>query len=261
MLEMLLVAQISRAVEMVGNGKIDWAAGYVIAKSYGVFDPAKANPADILKARRVATVVAQRNLLETIKGVHVNSTTVVEDFMLKSDLIVTHVEGVVKNSRILSESVDRENGIVEVELMAPLNDIAQAILDEIAEENKEKKEKSGGKELKKVKRMPSAVILDASSSDVKPSMLPRIYDSDGNLILDLSTLIDPENPKTKKIVKVVDDLNDILSDPELKDNPLVLKVIKALNERDVVVDDKSARYIRWIKALWNLGKKVALALF
>ncbi len=254
----IVLIQAAGIVEATDNGEINWSEGYVLARGYGVFDPKMGKPEDILKARRVATVVAQRNLLETIKGVHVNSTTVVEDYMLKSDLVITHVEGVVKNARIVGEKVDRENGIVEVELMAPLQEVAKPILREIGKE----KEKSGKKTEKEVSgKIPSAVVLDASGTDLKPSMLPRIYDENGNLILDLSDLIDPNNPKTMKIMKFVNDLNQILQDPELKDNPLVIKISGAINGRDMVVDGKSASKLKWLKVIWELGKKVITALF
>ncbi len=257
MLAMVLM-QATGVVETTDNGTINWSEGYVLARGYGVFDPKKGSPEDILKARRVATVVAQRNLLETIKGVHVNSTTVVKDYMLRSDLILTHVEGVVRNARLVGEKVDRENGIVEVELMAPLDDVAEGILKEIGKEKK----KSGKKtKMKESGKPPSAVILDAGGTDLKPSMLPRIYDESGNLILDLSDLIDPDNPKTMKIMRFVSDLNEILQDPELKDNPLVIKIAGVINGRDMVVDKKSASKIRWLKVIWELGKKVITALF
>ncbi len=257
---MLIIVLASGAIEVSGDGLINWTEGYVLAKGYGVFDPGKANPEDILKARRVATVVAQRNLLETIKGVHVNSTTVVKDYMLKSDLVVTHVEGVVKNARLIGEKIDRENGIVEVELIAPLEKVAEPILKEIGKGKKGSKSRDKAS-LKDERKIPSAVILDASGTGVKPSMLPRIYDENGNLLLDLSDLVDPDNPKTMKIMKFVDDLNEILQDPELKKNPIILKVIGALNERDIVVDRKSASRLKWLKILWELGKKVVTALF
>ncbi len=252
----IVLLQATGVVEATDKGLINWSEGYVLARGYGVFDPKKGSPEDILRARRVATVVAQRNLLETIEGVHVNSTTVVKDYMLKSDVIVTHVEGVVKNARLVGEKVDRENGIVEVELMAPLEEVAQPILREIGKGKKTKG--TGGK---KSGKTPSAVILDASGTGLKPSMLPRIYDENGNLILDLSDLIDPNDPRTMKIMKFVDDLNQILQDPELKDNPIVIKITGVLNGRDMVVDKKSAGKLRWLKVIWELGKKVITALF
>jgi len=254
----IVLIQASGVIETTDNGLINWSEGYVLAKGYGVFDPQKGTSQDILKARRVATVVAQRNLLETIKGVHVNSTTIVQDYMLKSDLVVTHVEGVVKNARVIGEKIDRKNGIVEVELMAPLDEVAEPILKEIG---KEKKKSSKKPEVQESGKIPSAVILDASNTDLKPSMLPRIYDENGNLLLDLSDLIDPSNPKTMKIMKFVNDLNQILQDPELKDNPLILKIAGVLNERDIVVDKKSAGKLKWLKILWELGRKVITALF
>ncbi len=259
---MLMLALLSQlgVVENVGDGKINWTKGIVSAKGYGVFDPNSKNVgAEIVKARRAAIVVAQRNLLETVKGVHVTSETIVKDYMLKSDIIITRVQGTVRNARIVDERIDRENGIVEVELAVNLEDIAKPIYQEIAKNIPKRSEGDVSEEGSKF----SALVLDASSSNSKPkpSLLPKIYDENGNLILDLAELIDPNDPRTQKVIRFVNSINDILNDPELRDNPLVIKIVKAINERDIVVDREASDKLKWLKTLWKLGKKIVLALF
>jgi hypothetical protein len=64
-------------------------------------------------AERAAFVVALRNLLETVKGVRVDSESIVENFMTKSDVIRTRVDGIVKGARTVKTQY-LSDGSVEV---------------------------------------------------------------------------------------------------------------------------------------------------
>ena len=257
----LQVAPISKGVEISEHGKIDWINGIVIAKGYGAFDPkAKNLSQEILKARRVAIVVAQRNLLETIKGVHITSETIVENYILKSDLIFSRVQGVVRNARMIGEpKIDKENGIVEVELAVNFYGDDGFITPILPEIPKKKGKIADEPKLKSLNY--TGAVIDASGTNIKPAVFPKFYDEEGNLLLDTSEFVDPGNPKTAKVVKFVNSLNDVLSDPELSKSPLVIKIKSALNKRDFVVGKKEAEKLKWLKAIWRVGKKIVLALF
>jgi hypothetical protein len=89
------------------KGGINWVEGYVRATGNGTSDRPSAAQARLL-AMRAARVDAQRNLLEIIKGVKVDSQTTVENFTVTQDIIRTNVSGVVKGARIVKESVDKQ---------------------------------------------------------------------------------------------------------------------------------------------------------
>jgi len=255
-----MTALIFSFIELLEHGKIDWTNGKVIAKGYGIFDPnAKNVQLEIIKATRVATVVAQRNLLETIKGVHITSQTIVEDYMLKNDLIISEVKGIVKGAKMIGEpKVDKEKGIVEVELIIDMfgdSGFIKPILPYIVNKNK------ATSNIKEEDVNYSIAVVDASGTGAKPVVLPKFYDENGNLIFDSSEIIDPNDPKTLKIIKFVDNLNELLSDPELSKSPLVIKVKSILNQRDFVVGKEEAEKIKWLKTLWKLGKKIVFSLF
>jgi hypothetical protein len=87
-------------------GEINWVNGYLSATGSGAVAP-KGNMAQARPlARRAAVADAYRNLLETIKGVKVDSSTTVENFMVAQDIIKTQVEGVVKNTKLFKESFE-----------------------------------------------------------------------------------------------------------------------------------------------------------
>jgi hypothetical protein len=110
----------SDAVETVGSGTVNWTTGEVYATGLGAPPAMSANMAQArAMAERAAQVVAIRNLLETVKGVRVDSETVVENFLVKSDVIKTRVEGIVKGARIVKMQ-HMSDGSVEVLVAMPM---------------------------------------------------------------------------------------------------------------------------------------------
>ena len=102
------------AMDTTRSGVINWTIGEVYATGIGA---PPSHPANMAQARamaeRAAYVVAIRNLLETVKGVRVDSESVVENFMTKSDVIRTKVDGVVKGARVVKTQY-LSDGSVEV---------------------------------------------------------------------------------------------------------------------------------------------------
>lgn len=104
----------SDAVENTPSGAINWTTSEVYATGIGAPPSQAVNQAQArAMAERAAFLVALRNLLETVKGVRVDSESVVENFMVKSDVIRTRVDGIVKGARIVKKQY-LSDGSVEV---------------------------------------------------------------------------------------------------------------------------------------------------
>lgn len=107
------------AVEVTSAGRINWTVGEVYATGIGAPPAQAVNAAQArAMAERAAVVVAYRNLLEVVKGVRVDSETVVENFMTASDTIRTRVDGIVKGARIVKKQY-LSDGAVEVLVAIP----------------------------------------------------------------------------------------------------------------------------------------------
>ncbi|MBU0986663.1 MAG: hypothetical protein KKH68_05350 [Proteobacteria bacterium] len=109
------------AMERVGNhGSIDWVEQKVIAKGIGA-PPEKyyGKPQARPLAQRAAITDARRNLLEVIKGVHIDSITSVNNYMVRDDTIVARVQGIVQNSSV-DDIQYMSDGTVEVIVSMPL---------------------------------------------------------------------------------------------------------------------------------------------
>ena len=66
------------------------------------------------KATRAAQVIAQREILEVLKGLNLYGTTTVRDGMLQSDTIKTSVEGFLQGAVKCGESYNEAKGYAEV---------------------------------------------------------------------------------------------------------------------------------------------------
>jgi len=92
-------AERGEVIETVGNGVIDWSKGILMAKGSGAPPREARNIAQArLMTERAALTDARRNLLEVLKGVRVDSSTLVENFMVKDDQIRLQAEGFIQGS-------------------------------------------------------------------------------------------------------------------------------------------------------------------
>jgi len=104
----LLFVPADLGAQETGQGGINWVQGYVSAVGHGAAHRGSVAQARPL-ARRAAVNDAQRNLLELIKGVKIDSSTTVENFVVASDVIRAHVAGVVKGAHIVKGSEKYES--------------------------------------------------------------------------------------------------------------------------------------------------------
>ena len=108
----LQAQQTSDVSERMGNGVINWSQGVVTAKGSGAPPTGITNIAQArLMAARAAKADALRNLLETVKGVRVDSETTVESFTTKSDRVLTRVSGIVIGARVVDTRYLSDGGV------------------------------------------------------------------------------------------------------------------------------------------------------
>ncbi len=91
-------------VQQVGLGVIDWTNGVIRIQASGVGDQSKPVAQRKLLARRAAVVSGYRELLETTKGVLVQSETLMRDFMVVNDDVRAAAEGVINNAVVVPGS-------------------------------------------------------------------------------------------------------------------------------------------------------------
>ena len=202
--------------ETIGEGYIDWTEGKIYATGEAALNLNEKNRGIArVQAERAATVIAQRNMLEIFKGVRVESETTVENFMLKCDRIRATAQGIIRGSRPVKVEED-PSGSVRVTIAAPIwGNLAKDLLESIKAGEGESRQLRSPREgiLARLKRKihtliawiggnparaavgkNTGLVIDATHTDIKPGMFPRIYDKDGKLI------IGPENANAEVVI-------------------------------------------------------------
>ena len=231
-------------VEQIGEkGKINWSEGYIEAVGIGApperyFGKPQARP----MALRAAKVDAYRNLLEATKGVRVDSTTVVKDFTVDSDVINAQVEGVVKGAKVMNQEY-LSDGTVEVTLRMPLaGSFSQIIIPKALE--------------KKPEAPPPAVpaptgvvytgmVVDARGLQARPAMSPKILDENGKEVYG-SVNVDREYAVQQGMSGYARDLTAAQSNQRVTNNPVSVKGIKTEGpgRSDIIISNADAEKIR-----------------
>lgn len=216
--------------EQFSDGNIDWTRNTVRATGSGVVDPGNPNAAQArLMAERAAVVVAQRNLLEIVEGVRVDSETRVENFMTDYDVVYSRVQGVVRNARQTGTArYDAEAGIVEVELEMDIygpQGLSGALSAAMTAPQLSQEQVSP--QVRDFLQQYSSLIIDGGQTGLTPSMFPRIYDENGNLLLDTGQYASYLGTGAGMGMRFISDLEGILDQSGLSGSPLVLRAVQA----------------------------------
>jgi len=244
-------------VEKVGQGSVNWSAGYIEAVGIGApsdksIGKANARP----MAMRAAKVDAYRNLLEITKGVQVDSATTVKSFTVESDVINTQVNGLVKGAQVVKTDY-MSDGTVEVTLRIPLYGgiLAQTIMPlAIA--------KPPVPPAPSVLEAPPApavtapaapaapvaytgMVVDARGIQARPAMSPRVFDEDGKEVYG-SANVDREYAVQQGMSGYARDLNAAQSNQRVTVNPITVKALKTSGpgKSDLIISNADAQQIR-----------------
>jgi hypothetical protein len=179
------------------NGNINWTQQYIEATGQSVIDNERFKNAAQAKlmATRGAVVVAQRNLLEIVKGVQIIGETTMQDMITTSDYIYSRVEGVVKGAQQIGEAKEKD-GYIEVRLRMPIYG-AESLANTLDDESLAlARQKNGYEKSPLLAQEPtSGEGIDGSKPIVfnvenqgqfDPSMYPMIVDENGKVLFDFS---------------------------------------------------------------------------
>ncbi|MEE9911413.1 MAG: hypothetical protein K4571_06785 [Deltaproteobacteria bacterium] len=256
----------SEWVEKVGQGSVNWSAGYIEAIGIGAppdrsIGKINARP----MALRAAKVDAYRNILEITKGVQVDSRTTVRDFTVESDVVNTQVEGLVKGAQVVDQQY-MSDGTVEVRLRMPLyGNLSQVVVPLAIEKRKTVPEPAPpappapsatpapAKPAPAVSTPPAppatvaytGLVIDGRGIGARPAMSPRIYDEEGKEVYG-SANVDREYAVQQGMSGYARDLTSAQSNQRVTANPVTVKALKTggAGKSDLVISNADAGQIR-----------------
>jgi hypothetical protein len=240
-------AQLGGVVESAGaDGSIDWTKGVVTATGFGAPPPTAVNAAQArAMAERAAFLVATRNLLETVKGIRVDSATLVENMIVSSDVIKTEVSGFVQGAQIIKKQVSPDGSVMVTVAMKLNGDFSNAFLPQ----------SSGGVEVVPIPQgqaPPAAaftgLIVDARGIGVRPAVAPKIRNEEGREVYG-SAFVNRQYAVEQGMVGYLKDVESAKGNPRVTDRPLMVKALKTdgPNKTDLVISNSDAQVLHGMK--------------
>lgn len=233
-------------VQQYNNGSINWSSGKVTAVGIGAPPPNPANMAQArAMARRAAITVARRNLLEITQGVQVDSMTLVKDFVIKSDIVRTSVQGVVRNAQVV-DTAYMSDGSVEVTLVMDMGgEFASVVLPPppITPEGFPGPMPPAGPEMPS--QVVTGLVIDARGLGTRPAMAPKILDESGMEVYG-SAMVDREYAVQQGMVGYAKDLSAAQSNSRVTDRPITIKAVRTSGPAkcDVVISNSDAARLK-----------------
>jgi len=244
-------------VEKVGQGSVNWSAGYI--EAVGIGAPAdksigKANARPM--ALRAAKVDAYRNLLEITKGVQVDSATTVKDFTVESDVINSSVNGMVRGAQVVKTEY-MSDGTAEVTLRISLygnGNLAKIIMPSAIANPPAPPAPSEPIVPVPAVTAPAAppapvaytgMVVDARGIQARPAMSPRVFDEDGKEVYGSSN-VDREYAVQQGMSGYARDLTAAQSNQRVTANPVTVKALKTSGpgKSDLIISNADAQQIR-----------------
>jgi len=239
-----LNAQVYQQVANVGN--INWQDQIIRSTGIGAPNPKMPLAAQRAGALEAAKRVALRNLLETVKGMAINSETTVENAMIASDVINTQVSGIVRNFKVVNTRY-MSTGDVEVDVEIPLSGVLSDALLPMQQ----------GGPMMPGQNFPidpsflpqqsgvfTGLIIDARGTGLRPAMAPKILDEQGNEVYG-SGYVSRDYAVQIGVVGYEKDINRAKTNERVTDNPLIIKGIKSsgANRADLVISNSDAQMV------------------
>jgi len=235
----------TKVAEQAGDkGIINYEDGYVEAIGIGA-PPERylGKPNARPMALRAAKLDAYRNILEVIKGVRVDSNTVVRDFMTENDEIRTSVEGVVRNFTVVNQDY-MSDGTIEVTVRMNLSGrLSQTVLPKGPEP--EPSAAPAPAPAAPTTDSVTGLVIDARGLAARPAMSPKIVDENGKEVYG-SMQVDRQYAIQQGMTGYARDLTAAQSNPRVTSNPLSVKGIRAdgPGKCDIIISNADAAKVR-----------------
>ena len=230
-------------IEQKAKGCINWSKGIVQAKGIGTLS--KKLHGDVNDSSTVledAKLDACLKIFEVVKGIRIDGATVVGDYTAENKVIISKIEGIVKNAEVVKKEYFSD-GTVEVTMeMNFKGGFAQLVLPG------EIRPLESIKPMSPVKNSYSVftgLVVDARGLGSKPVMSPKILDETGQEVYG-SAFVSREYAVQQGMSGYSKDLTAAKSNQRVAGNPLTVKGlrIEGKGHSDIVISNADASRLR-----------------
>ena len=230
-------------IEQKAKGCINWSKGIVQAKGIGTLSKKlHGDVNDSSTALEDAKLDACLKIFEVVKGIRIDGTTVVGDYAAENKVIISKIEGIVKNAEVVKKEYFSD-GTVEVTMEINFKGgFAQLVLPG------EIRSLESIKPMSPVKNSYSVftgLVVDARGLGSKPVMSPKILDETGQEVYG-SAFVSREYAVQQGMSGYSKDLTAAKSNQRVAGNPLTVKGlrIEGNGHSDIVISNADASRLR-----------------
>lgn len=239
-------AQDGDLIEQKENGAINWSKGIIIGKGIGA-PPEKyyGKPAARPMAIRVAKIVALRNILEIVNGVRIDSTTVVKDFAVESDVIMSKVQGMVRGAEVVKTEY-MSDGTVEVTMKMRLSGgFSQLVLPQDVKPIEQLTPVVTPQTQQSPESGFTGLVVDSRGLGARPAMAPKILDEDGQEVYG-SAFVSREFAVQQGMSGYAKDITAAGKNPRVTAKPLTVKGLRTEGpgQSNIVISRADAAKLR-----------------
>lgn len=231
-------------------GKVDWTTGIATARGIGI--PPK-NPVSPLQAkemtRKAAHAVAQRNLLEVVKGVHIDSTTTINNFIMTNDEVQAKVQGFIHGSRLVKEQEMPDGSFETTVEMKIGGEFSKTVIPPTPS----KDTPIYPKRPQNIPTSYTGLVVDARTLGAHPALAPRILNEQGEEAYSVA-YVDRGNVPKDGILSYAPDPASAQSNQRVTNNPLVIKALRA-DGADLYIRDADAQTLHGVPAHFKFLKQ------
>ncbi len=233
------------------QGTVDWSQRKIRATGVAAPNPNSPPGAQRAGALEAAKLTALRNLLQTVKGMAIDSETLVNNAMVESDVIRTRVSGFVQGFTVVDTRYMSDMS-VEVEVEIPIAGISDVVLPPGAALQGDLGNPNAGYGVPVGQAAPSipagvitGVVINAKGLGAVPAMAPKILDEDGNEVYG-SRLVDRDWAVQQGMVGYAKVLNEARANKRVAPNAMVINALKATgnNKADLVISNADAQALQ-----------------
>ena len=241
-------------IEQKEKGSVNWSRGVVQAKGIGIpLTKMPENSNDRTVALIDAKLDAFRIISKIIKELRINGTTDVGDYATQDPAIMSKIENMVKNAKVVKKEY-LTDGTIKIEMEMNLRGgFAQLILPVEIKPLDSIKLVTMNKSSTPVF---TGLVVDAKGLGVKPVMVPKIIDENNQEVYG-SAFVSREYAVQQGMSGYARDLKEILKDQRVSDYPLVVKGLKTSGpgHSEIVISNADASKLRGISESLYFMKK------
>lgn len=213
------------------RGLIDWSKNYIEATGMAVAPSNMKGAQAKAMARRGAIVDLQRNLLEFLAGVQVDSRTTMHDFMAE-DRVRSEVHGMIRNVELLEGTWDGEAYTVAGRVKLP------QLLVCVAPSLPAPSAKPASSPQKTAGRF-TGLVIDARHLGIVPCLSFAVTNEKGNAVYGIN-FADQKFLAQSGLATYYNNLNIAKGELRVAANPIVTKAIRVSADGTIVIPNSAA---------------------